>query len=83
MFKRIDSSKFLIGLIARLSDIFAERSGLPIVIGIVLVAGGLIFQIINFISANDVVELVGVVLNGVGVLIALVGVLLVAPLGGR
>lgn len=83
MFKRIDRSKWLIGLIAKSSDIFSRQRGLPIVIGLILVVLGLVFQIVNIISENDVVALLGVTFNGLGVLIALIGVLLVVPLGGR
>ena len=83
MFKRIDRSKWLIGLIAKSSDLFSRQRGLPIVVGLILVALGLIFQVINIISANDVIAVLGVTFNGLGVLIALIGVLLVVPLGGR
>lgn len=83
MFKRLDRSKFLIGLLTRLSDLFAVRRGLPVVMGIILLLIGVVFQVVNVFSPSEIVELLGVIFNSLGVLTAIIGFLLVAPLGGR
>ena len=81
MFKRIDESKFLIGLLERLSNLLARQRGLPVVIGIILVVVGFILQIINISADNSLVELLGVISQNAGVLIALLGLALATPLG--
>ena len=83
MLKGVDRSKLLLALIRWLSDLFARQRGLPVVFGLVLILVGIILQVVNVFSVNQVVELLGILCNGIGVLIALVGFLLVTPLGGR
>lgn len=81
MFKRIDRSERLSKLIARISNLFAQQRGLPVVIGIGLVAFSFVIQLADVYSGSRLLELVGVITHNLGVLIALIGLLLVTPLG--
>ena len=83
MFKRIDRSQFLLRILSRISDLFSQKRGLPIIIGIVFVAISLIVQSLAVFADNNIIEFLGVLTHNVGVLIALVGIILVTPLGGR
>ncbi len=81
MFKRLDRSQFLIRLLQRLSGILAKQRGLPIIIGLILVVSAFIVQLINMSLNLDSLELVHVVLQNLGIILALVGLLLAEPLG--
>lgn len=81
MFKRIDRSSSLARLIEWISDFLARRRGLPVVIGIVLVVVSFVIQVINVSANSQVLQLAGVVIEHIGVLIALIGMLLSQPLG--
>jgi len=83
MFRRIDRSQTLLRLIGRMSDLFARQRGLPIVIGIILIVVSMIVQSINVFVDTNVLELVGTISLHLGILIALIGIALVEPLGGR
>jgi hypothetical protein len=71
----------MLKLIERTSNLLAKRRGLPIVLGIVLVIVGFIFQLINFSMENQAIELIGIITHNAGVLIALIGLVLSTPLG--
>lgn len=81
MFKRLDESPTLSKLLERLSTVMAKQRGLPVIAGIGLVTIGFIIQVINFYAPQFRLELVGIIAHGLGVLIALVGLLLADPLG--
>ncbi|MCB9454878.1 MAG: hypothetical protein H6671_02700 [Anaerolineaceae bacterium] len=81
MFKRIDRSSSLARLIEWISEFLARRRGLPVVIGIVLVVVSFVIQVINVSANSQVLQLAGVVIEHIGVLIALIGMLLSQPLG--
>lgn len=81
MFKRIDRSSSLARLIEWISEFLARRRGLPVVIGIVLVVVSFVIQTINVSTDSPVLQLVGVVIEHLGILIALIGMLLSQPLG--
>lgn len=81
MFKFIDRSPLLSNLIDTLSNLLARQRGLPIIIGIVLLFLGFVFQLINFFAPGAFVEFMSIVFNGVGILSALIGVVLATPLG--
>jgi hypothetical protein len=81
MFRRIDESKLLIGLLERLSNLLAKQRGLPVVIGIVLILVGFILQMINVAVDSSAIEFLGVITHNTGVLIALIGLTLSIPLG--
>lgn len=81
MLRRIDEWKPLSRLIDGLSNLVARQRGLPVIIGIALILLALIFQVINFISPTPFIELLAILFNGVGIIAALIGLLLAAPLG--
>jgi hypothetical protein len=81
MFRSIDESSFLNTLLQRLSALLARWRGLPVVIGIVLFAVGFVIQLFNLIVGAPLLELLHIILQNVGILVALVGLLLAEPLG--
>jgi hypothetical protein len=81
MFKRIDRSSWLAKLIASLSEFMSKRRGLPVVIGIGLVIISFVIQIFDVYSDSQLLHLLGVVIQNIGILIALIGLLLSEPLG--
>lgn len=81
MFKRIDKSSFLIRTLERLSTLLARQRGLPVIVGVVLVAIGMILQLINIAAGSTVLEVAHVVCQNLGIILALVGLLLAEPLG--
>lgn len=79
--KRIDESKLLIRLLTRLSALLARQRGLPIVIGIVLVIVSFFLQVVDVFASSQALDLLGVIVQHVGILIALIGLVLATPLG--
>jgi len=81
MFKRVDRSPLLARWIERLSTFLARRRGLPVVAGIVLVILSFVLQLLDVFAASQVLRLLSVILQNVGILLALIGLLLAEPLG--
>jgi len=81
MFNLIDKSAFLSKLLERTSNYLAERRGLLPVIGVAILFVSFAIQIADVFTSNRWVELLGVVTLNLGVLIALIGILLLNPLG--
>jgi hypothetical protein len=81
MLRRLDRSRWLSKRLAQISNTWARRRGLPIVLGIALVMVGFTFQVVDVYSEARLIELSGVVCVNLGVLIALIGVVMVNPLG--
>jgi hypothetical protein len=81
VFRRIDESSFLNRFLQRISSLLARQRGLPVVFGIVLFVAGFIVQLVNLGLGSPALELLHIVLQNVGILIALVGLLLAEPLG--
>lgn len=81
MFKRIDRSAFLSRVLDGMSAMLAKQRGLPVVIGIALIVIALVIQVIEFFVGSPALELIGMLLHGVGAITALVGLLLATPLG--
>lgn len=81
MFKWINESSVLARFLERLSATMAKQRGLPIVIGVLLVAVGFVVQVINIIDPSKTLELVWAITLHGGLLLALIGILLVEPLG--
>lgn len=82
-----DQPKFLarvmLSLLNASSNYLAAQPGRPVVIGIVILVFALIVQVVNVFIGNDALAVVGIVANSVGIILALIGILLVEPLGGR
>lgn len=81
MKQKIDQSKRISQLIKFLSNALAQQRGLVPVVGIVLVLVGLIVMLINVFLDNNVLEFLGLSVQGVGIIAALIGMLLSEPLG--
>lgn len=81
MFKRIDESPLLVRLLARFSAFLSKNKGLPVVVGIALIVVATILQVINVSANSATLELFQIVIQAVGLLLALIGLLLAEPLG--
>jgi hypothetical protein len=81
MFRWINQSPTLARLLERLSATMAKQRGLPIVIGVLLVAISFVVQLINIYSPSKTLELIWAITLHGGLLLALIGILLVEPLG--
>lgn len=77
----LDGSRPLYRFIAFISEALAARRGLLPLIGIGLTIVGFILLIANVFATHWVVELAGVLFQGLGIIIALIGLLLIEPLG--
>lgn len=81
MFKRIDRSPALARLLENLSAALARQRGLPIVIGMILVAVSFVIQLVNVSNPSQTLDLLWTITHHVGLLVALIGLLMVEPLG--
>ncbi len=81
MFRQIDRSKRLGKLIDVTSSGLSKRRGLPMVIGILLVTVALLLQILGYITASRALDIVATLIHSIGVLFALIGLTVSAPLG--
>lgn len=81
MFRRIDESKFLSNLLQQTSNTLAKKRGLLPIIGIVMVIISMILQSTNIFLDSSFMEFIGVIVHHTGVLIALIGLLIVTPIG--
>lgn len=81
MFKRIDRSPTLARLLEHLSATLARQRGLPIIIGVLLVAVSFIIQLVNVANPSQTLDLLWTITLHVGLLSALIGLLMVEPLG--
>lgn len=81
MFRWIDRSPLLARLLESLSSTLAKRRGLPVVLGVLLVIISFIVQLINLAAPSSVLDLIWTITLHGGVLLALIGFMLVEPLG--
>ena len=81
MFRGIDRSPRIARLIERLSAGLARRRGLPIILGVLLILISFIIQLVNFPVDSRTLELLWSITHHLGLLVALIGILLVEPLG--
>lgn len=79
--KQVDQSSRLIRVLGNLSAWLAKQRGLPIVIGIIFIAGGGVLEFVNIFYDNPFVSMIQVVFNHFGLITALVGIALLEPLG--
>lgn len=79
--KMIDRSSSLIKAIAWISAWLARQRGLPIVIGVIFIAGGGVLEFVNIFYDNQYVEIIEVIFRNFGLITALVGIALLEPLG--
>jgi hypothetical protein len=81
MFRRIDRSPAIARLLENLSAAMARQRGLPIVIGVLLVAVSFVIQLINVSNPSQTLDFLWTITHHVGLLFALIGLLMVEPLG--
>ena len=81
MFKRIDRSPTLARFLERLSATLARQRGLPVIIGVLLIAISFVVQLVNVYAPSQTLDLVWTITHHLGLIIALIGLLLVQPLG--
>jgi hypothetical protein len=81
MFKWIDRSPLLSKLIENLSAGLARQRGLPIVIGVLLIAISFVVHLVNLGQPSPTLDLLWSITHHGGLLLALIGFLLVQPLG--
>lgn len=81
MFKQIDRSKRLGRLIDLTSSGLSKRRGLPMVIGILLVVVALLLQILGYLLASSLLDIIATIIHSIGVLFALIGLTVSTPLG--
>jgi hypothetical protein len=67
--------------IERLSTFLSRRRGLPVVVGILLVVISFVLQLLDVYVVSQTLHFFAVVLQNVGILVALIGLLLAEPLG--
>jgi hypothetical protein len=82
MFKGIDRSPALSKLLESLSSSLAKRRGLTIVIGVALVIVSFVVQLIHFVAPLPILDVIWSITHHLGLIIALIGIMLVEPLGG-
>ena len=81
MFKRIDRSRTLGRWLEWLSATLARQRGLPVVAGVGFIAFSFVVSVVNIYVDSELLELIWSVTHHLGLIVALVGLLLVEPLG--
>ena len=81
MFKRIDESQFLIEKLKQLSDLLARQRALPIIVGIACVVASAVLEYINLGLNSTFVEVFQIFFHHFGIVTALIGILVIQPLG--
>lgn len=81
MLKKIDSSRFLVRLLERMSTLLARSRGVPVVFGVAFIIAGFVLELLNVAIGSTSLEMAHIILRNGGVLVALIGLLLSEPLG--
>lgn len=81
MFRRIDRSSSIARFLEGLSAWLAKRRGLPIVIGVLLIIISFVISLVSLSAPSAALDVVWSVTHHVGIILALIGLLLVQPLG--
>jgi len=79
--KKIDNSQTLIKLLNNVSSWLAKQRGLPIVIGVIFITGGGVLEFLNVAFESPGVAMVEIIFRTFGIVTALIGILLLEPLG--
>ena len=82
LFKWIDRSPFLSHFFERFTSTLAAKRGLPIIIGILLVIVSFVIHLINLASPLPLLDVLWSITHHLGIIFALIGILLIEPLGG-
>lgn len=81
MFRRIDRSRRLGRLLEKVSATLARQRGLPVVAGVAFLAFSFLVSVVNIYAESQILDLIWSVTHHLGLIVALVGLLLVEPLG--
>jgi hypothetical protein len=81
MFRKVDRSPTLARMLESMSTNLARRRGLPIVIGVLLIGVSFVVDLVNMAAPAAWLDLAWSITHHVGLLTALIGILLVEPLG--
>lgn len=81
MLRRLDESPFFNRLLQTVSARLAKQRGLPVVIGIAMIFISMLVGLLNVPLDSKLLDAVYVVLHDGGIVIALIGLLMVEPLG--
>lgn len=81
MFRRIDQSPVLARFLEAISARLARQRGLPVVIGVALITLSFAIQLFNLAAPMPLLDLLWTLTHHSGLLIALIGLLLIEPLG--
>jgi hypothetical protein len=81
MFRWLDRSPLLAKLLEKVSNSLAKQRGLLAMIGILLVIISFIVQLLNLVLPSPWLEFAWAITHHLGIIIALIGFLLVEPLG--
>lgn len=81
MFRWIDESEYLIKKLKQLSDLLARQRALPIVIGIACIVASAVLEYTNLGLNSTFLEVFQIFFHHFGIITALIGLLVIQPLG--
>ncbi len=81
MLRRLDESPVLNRLLQNVSTRMAKQRGLPVVIGIAMVLISMLVALLNVYLESKLVSAIYFILHDGGIVVALIGLLMVEPLG--
>ena len=81
MFRRIDHSSAIARFLEGLSAWLAKRRGLPTVVGVLLIIFSFVISLISVSNPSPMLDVIWSVTHHLGIIIALIGLMLVQPLG--
>jgi hypothetical protein len=81
MMRRMDESPFLNRMLQTVSARMAKQRGLPVVIGIAMILVSMLVGLLNVALDSKLLDALYVILHDGGIVVALIGLLMVEPLG--
>lgn len=81
MMRRMDESPFLNRMLQTVSSRMAKQRGLPVVIGIAMILVSMLVGLLNVALGSKLLDALYLILHDGGIVIALIGLLMVEPLG--
>jgi len=81
MFRWIDRSPLLARLFERITAALARQTGLLAIIGLLLIIISFIIHLISLALPHPALDLAWSITHHLGIIIAIIGILLVEPLG--
>jgi hypothetical protein len=81
MMRRLDESPFLNRMLQTVSTRMAKQRGLPVVVGIAMILVSMLVGLLNVALDSKILDALYVILHDGGIVVALIGLLMVEPLG--